>query len=170
MSEHSNARAVGDRLRIRARHCWIACVVEQNEFNRPSVDATLGVHLVDCKLRRDQAFCPGRGGRARERISERDANRLRARPEDGGPSTRATPATTASHTMGRCFIVDPCIDRHQPRFSRSRPPRLPPPRAFFKPAPSPPPRSTTLKADEGKLRGAESPGRRPWPRSFTYPA
>src|SRR6478609_11708116 len=85
MSEHGDARAVGNRLRIRARHGWIARVVEQDEFDRPSVDATLGVHLIDCKLRRDQAFRPGRGGRARQRISERDANRLRARPEDGGP-------------------------------------------------------------------------------------
>ena len=85
MTEHRDARAVGDRLRIRARHGWIACVVERNEFDRPSVDAALGVHLVDCKLCRDQTFRPSRGGRARERTGERDANRLRAGPEDGGP-------------------------------------------------------------------------------------
>jgi hypothetical protein len=34
---HGDARAVGDRLRIRARHGWTACVVERNEFDRPSV-------------------------------------------------------------------------------------------------------------------------------------
>ena len=64
MSQHSDAWAVGDCLRIRARYGWIACVVEQNEFNRPPVDATLGVRLVDCKLHRDQAFGSGRGGRS----------------------------------------------------------------------------------------------------------
>jgi hypothetical protein len=34
-------------------------------------------------------------------------------------STRTTPATTAGHIISRCFIVDPCIDRHEPIFSRS---------------------------------------------------
>ena len=85
MPEHSDARAVGDRLHIRARHGWIACVVERNEFNRPSVDAALDVHLVDCKLRRDDTFRPSRGRRAGERTGERDANRLRAGPEGSGP-------------------------------------------------------------------------------------
>jgi len=85
MSEHSDARAVGDRLHIRARRLWTACVVERNEFDRPSVDAAPGVHLVDCKLRRDQTFRPKRGRRTGERTGERDANRLRAGPEDGSP-------------------------------------------------------------------------------------
>jgi hypothetical protein len=34
MSEHGGARAVGNRLRIRARHGWIARVVEQDEFDQ----------------------------------------------------------------------------------------------------------------------------------------
>jgi hypothetical protein len=84
MSEHGDARAVGDRLHIRARHGWIACVVERNEFYRPSADAALGVYLVDCQLRRDQTFGPNRGRRAGERTGERNANGLRAGPEDGG--------------------------------------------------------------------------------------
>jgi hypothetical protein len=30
MTEHSDAWAVGDHVRIRARHGWIACVVENS--------------------------------------------------------------------------------------------------------------------------------------------
>jgi hypothetical protein len=41
-----------------------------------------------CRKSRPPAFRPGRGGRARERIGERDANRLRAGPEDGGLARR----------------------------------------------------------------------------------
>src|SRR6516225_9416211 len=105
MSEHSDARAVGDRLHIRAGHSWIACVVERNEFDRPSVHAALGVHLVDRKLRRDQTFRPKRSRRTGERTGEGDANRLRAGPEGGPGDAMSTtaPMTPAAITPERDF-------------------------------------------------------------------
>ena len=87
MSEHGDARAVGDRLHIRARHvsALLASSNGTSSIGRPLI-AALGVHLVDCKPRRDQAFQAGRAGRSGQRVGESNADRRRTAPDNGSPS------------------------------------------------------------------------------------
>ena len=86
MSKHRNARAVGNRLNVRARRLSAARVIEGDEFDGPAPDPAFGVHLVDGKPRRDQAFQAGRAGRSGQRVGESNADRRRTAPNNGGPS------------------------------------------------------------------------------------
>ena len=86
MSKHRNARAVGNRLNVRARRLSAARVIEGDEFDGPAPDSALRVHLVDGKPRRDQAFQAGRAGPSGQRVGESDADRRRTAPDNGGPA------------------------------------------------------------------------------------
>ena len=101
MSEHRNARAVGNRLDVRARRLGAARVIEGDEFDGPAPDTALGVHFVDGKPRRDQAFRPaGPDDPVRElaKAMRIGAGRLQTMAAQTAARSRTAPMTPAAMT------------------------------------------------------------------------
>ena len=104
MSEHRNAWAVGDRLDVRARRLCAAGVIEEDEFDGPAIDTAFGIHLIDDKPRRDQAFQAGRlDGPVSElaKATRIDAGRLLTLAIHAAASSKTAPMTPAAITPER---------------------------------------------------------------------